>query len=347
MLILTQKMDRNDSILGFFHRWVEEFAKNCEKVIVICLYEGKHNLPENVQVLSLGKESGVSKLKYIFRFYKYIWQYRKDYENVFVHMNQIYVILSSFLWKFLGKKIGLWYAHGGISKSLKMAERRTNIVFTSTPSGFRLKSAKIRIVGQGIDANVFKADRNKRDKSIFKITTVGRISPIKDYETLIYSLETARTKLGNLKVDIIGEACTEDDKKYLLDLKKIISSYDLDGVVNFVGPLSNEEVVPYLQRSDLFVNMSHTGSLDKAILEAMACGLSVLTCNEALLALDLKNKDDLMFVKNDVKDLSDKILKNYLMSAEDRIKLEEYLSAFVSNTFSLDLLIAKIIKNYG
>ena len=55
LLILTQKVDINDDILGFFHRWIEEFAKRCEKVIVICLQEGRHDLPSNVKVLSLGK----------------------------------------------------------------------------------------------------------------------------------------------------------------------------------------------------------------------------------------------------------------------------------------------------
>ena len=58
LLIITQKVDRNDPILGFFHRWLEEFAKNCEQVTVICLYKREYNLPGNVKVLSLGKESG-------------------------------------------------------------------------------------------------------------------------------------------------------------------------------------------------------------------------------------------------------------------------------------------------
>jgi len=37
ILILTQKIDKNDDILGFFHGWVAEFAQHCEKVTVIAL----------------------------------------------------------------------------------------------------------------------------------------------------------------------------------------------------------------------------------------------------------------------------------------------------------------------
>src|SRR3989338_44123 len=58
ILIVTQAVDSADSDLGFFHRWIEEFAKRFERVIVICLKEGQHRLPENVSVYSLGKESG-------------------------------------------------------------------------------------------------------------------------------------------------------------------------------------------------------------------------------------------------------------------------------------------------
>ena len=112
LLILTQKVDKNDAILGFFHSWILEFAKNYEKVTVICLYEGEHNLPNNVKVLSLGKEKGVSKITYLYNFYKFIFQERKNYDKVFVHMNQIYIILGGLFWKLSGKEIGLWYAHG-------------------------------------------------------------------------------------------------------------------------------------------------------------------------------------------------------------------------------------------
>jgi hypothetical protein len=65
LLIITQKVDINDPILGFFHRWIEEFAKHCEKITVICLYKGTYNLPNNVKVLSLGKEEGVIYIGFI------------------------------------------------------------------------------------------------------------------------------------------------------------------------------------------------------------------------------------------------------------------------------------------
>ncbi len=56
LLILTQKVDKNDDILGFFHGWIAEFARYCEKVTVVALEVHEYDLPRNVKVLSLGKE---------------------------------------------------------------------------------------------------------------------------------------------------------------------------------------------------------------------------------------------------------------------------------------------------
>ena len=68
-LIITQIIDKDDPILGFFHRWVEEFAKHIDHIDVICLKKGEHTLPSNVSVYSLGKEGGESRIKYTFRVY--------------------------------------------------------------------------------------------------------------------------------------------------------------------------------------------------------------------------------------------------------------------------------------
>ena len=104
LLVCTQKIDRNDPVLGFFHRWIEEFSKHYESLVVICLEKGEYVLPKNVKVLSLGKEKNklttnyllltTAKLKYVWNFYKCIFKFRRDYDAVFVHMNQEYVILG-------------------------------------------------------------------------------------------------------------------------------------------------------------------------------------------------------------------------------------------------------------
>jgi len=55
LLIITQKLDERDSVLGFFVGWVRELAKHFPQIIVVCLEKGEYDLPANVRGLSLGK----------------------------------------------------------------------------------------------------------------------------------------------------------------------------------------------------------------------------------------------------------------------------------------------------
>src|SRR3989344_6843889 len=104
LLIVTQAVDLDDSVLGFFHGWIEEFSKHAEQVKVVCLKEGKHNLPSNVEVFSLGKESAsgsrfLKRIRYIVCFIRYIVKNRSEYDTVFVHMNPEYVVLGGIFWR--------------------------------------------------------------------------------------------------------------------------------------------------------------------------------------------------------------------------------------------------------
>ena len=130
LLICTQKVDRDDPVLGFFVHWIEKLAERYELVTVICKEKGDYDLPNNVRVLSLGKETGRSLFKYIFRFFTYTFRYRHNYDVVFVHMNQEYVLLGSVIWRLLGKKIMLWRNHAKGSLLTRIAVLFSHKVFS-------------------------------------------------------------------------------------------------------------------------------------------------------------------------------------------------------------------------
>ena len=71
LLIITQKVNKNDPVLGFFHTWIKELATKFESIEVICLEKGHFDLPQNVTVYSLGKEHGVTRLGYIKNFFRF------------------------------------------------------------------------------------------------------------------------------------------------------------------------------------------------------------------------------------------------------------------------------------
>jgi len=82
IIIITQKIDKNDTVLGFFHTWLTELSTKFESVEVICLEKGKFDLPKNVTVYSLGKERGVSKISFVKNLYKYLFLIKKIFSKI-------------------------------------------------------------------------------------------------------------------------------------------------------------------------------------------------------------------------------------------------------------------------
>jgi glycosyltransferase involved in cell wall biosynthesis len=343
LLILTQKVDVTDSNLGFFHQWIEEFAKKCEQVIVVCLFEGKHDLAGNVRVLSLGKESGTSRMRYLRRFYSYIWKERGNYDAVFVHMNQIYVILGGLIWRALGKRIGLWYAHGSTPFSLRFAALLAHDIFTSTIQSFRIRSPKVRVIGHGIDTESFSYIARERKPAPILVSW-GRISPVKDYETLIEAVALLRAQGILARARLIGSPGTPEQEKYLQNLKKYAAMKGLEEAVVFPGPVSHQKLPGVLADVDMFVHTSQTGSLDKAPLEAMATGLPVFTCNESVRSvLPPAARDMFSFASHDASMLAEEIRSFALCAEEERIALSKLFREVVREGHRLEGCIIHIM----
>jgi glycosyltransferase involved in cell wall biosynthesis len=330
LLIITQVVDSNHPILGFFHRWIEEFSKHCTELHVICLEEGTHSLPPHVTVHSLGKESGNGRFIYLTRFFYLIWSLRHQYDGVFVHMNQIYVILGAPLWHLLGKKIGLWYAHGSVPTSLRLAERYTDVIFTCSKDSFKLPSKKVLVTGHGIDTEKFRSLSIKKD---IDLITVGRITESKQIDTLIEIVATLRTT-HPVTLTIVGAAVTDSETAYQKQLMEIIQSKNLTDAVYFMGKVVQSDLPALLDRAKVFVTTAQNGSLDKAMLEPMALGLPIISMAPGSKSLPLG--DDQVDTKATFIIQLEKVLESGVF---ERPAYRDY----IQNNHSLKTLIPKII----
>jgi glycosyltransferase involved in cell wall biosynthesis len=343
ILIITQKVDINDPVLGFFHQWIVEFSKRVEHVYVICLEKGQYDLPKNVKVFSLGKEDGVSKIKYTLNFYKYIWNLRKKYDSVFVHMNQEYVLLGGIFWRIFGKKFGFWYSHKSVSLKLVVAEILSNIIFSASKESFRLKSNKLFVAGHGIDLNMFSNINNESNHN--RLLFLGRISPIKDLETSILALRNLRGAGLDFNLDIIGSTSGVEDLRYLNKIKELVKSLGLSESVRFLGPVRNIDLPKILKSYFAMTHTSNTGSLDKVVLECMLSEVFVFSSNDSTKSI-LKDYPNLLFKSGDHSSLSKKIQLLSQMDPEFRQDILLKCKKIVSDDHGLEGLIVKILKKY-
>lgn len=339
LLIITQKVDKNDQLLGFFIEWIALFAQKFEKITVLCLEKGKYNLPSNIRVFSMGKDKGASKFKLLFNFYFLLFATHKDYDSVLVHMNPLWVVLGGWYWHLTQKKIFFWYTSGGVTTKLKLAEKFADTIFTASSESFRLSSNKVIVTGHGINTELFKPSKDTEPdlatRFSLKILSVGRIAPVKNYETLIGAAKILTDKNVVFSITIVGEAPLKRDKKYEENLKSEIKNLKLKDNFNFIGKVDRENLPAYYQSHDIFVHLSKTGSLDKTLLEAMSCGIRVLSSNDAARSFLPEN---LIFEEDNPPDLANKIIEIKNSAPETRLR------DYVVENHNLNGLVNKISK---
>ncbi len=346
LLVITQKANENDPILGFFCRWIVEFAGHFESVKVLCLEEGAHAFPANVTVSSLGKEKGTSRASQLAHFYRYIWQERKNYDAVFIHMNPIYAVFGGWFWKISNKKVALWYTHKAVDAKLRIAERFVDVIFTAANESFTLKTPKKRVVGHGIDVGRYASAKRVKEMGSepISIVSVGRITPIKDCGTLIEAVRILKGKWDKrFTVKFIGSPATSSDKEYAVKVKGLVEKYDLKNIVSFIGDVKPVNMPVEYSRADITVNLTPTGGIDKAVLESMAAGVPALTSNVAFKGYFDQARpglsDKLIFEHGDAEDLAGKIITVF---SGDLLSVGRDLQKAAMEKSDLPNLVAKI-----
>ena len=339
LVIITQRVDEADDILGFFVDWIREFAKHYSNVSVITLASGRYNLPANVKVYSLGKERGRSKIFWPFILYWRLFQLVPKSDGIFAHMSPLFAISAWPVAFVFNKRIILWYLHKSVTARLKLANILSSRIVTANRDSLYLKSQKIVEVGHGIDIEKFQCIRNWDNKEI-NILSVGRISPIKNYETLISAV--SQIDYPSLKISIIGRPFYSHDDEYEARLKRMVNDLNLGDRVKFSGFISHNEIAPYYCQAQICVGLTPKGGIDKVILEAMAADCLVLTSNSVMAKYLGDYAGQLTFNHDDASHLKERLENLFALPAIEKEKISRYLRESVQKYHSLSNCVNRI-----
>jgi N-acetylgalactosamine-N,N'-diacetylbacillosaminyl-diphospho-undecaprenol 4-alpha-N-acetylgalactosaminyltransferase len=111
----------------------------------------------------------------------------------------------------------------------------------------------------------------KIDENTNYIITVGRLIPTKRHRDLLLAFSKIHTELENTKLLLLGDGELKED------LMQYANELDISSKVIFLGNVDNPFY--YLKRSKLFVMTSELEGFPNVLIEAMACGLPVISSN--------------------------------------------------------------------
>lgn len=176
------------------------------------------------------------------------------------------LLLKNSRWRIFIKKLILDKSTINIVRSKEMFNKASKLV----------PNTNIKILpGKGVDINKFKPDhslKENKNKKI-KILFVGRLHQIKGLNYLIKAFSYLNQKYASSRLIIVGDGEIKDDLIVLARKKGCLDD------VEFVGEVNHDRLHKYYQKSDIFVLPSLSEGLSNVLMEAMACGLPVVTTN--------------------------------------------------------------------
>lgn len=142
--------------------------------------------------------------------------------------------------------------------------------------------AHIEVVGNGVDIERFKPVDRQTTRAALRIElhakviiSVGGLVPRKGFHRVIEVLPELRIAHPHLKLLIVGGPSPEGNNR--LQLERQVDDLGLQDCVVFLGPVKPDQLPNLLSAADVFVLATSNEGWANVFLEAMACGLPVVT----------------------------------------------------------------------
>jgi len=213
---------------------------------------------------------------------------------------------------------------------------------------YNTESEKITVIPRGIDLELF--NKNNLDDTFIKqfknkydldnkliVSSVGRVTQLKDYETFIKAIAIVKQTLPNVIALIVG-GVRDDKREYQNSLETLVQKLNLNNNIIFTGSQSN--IAEVYSISDVVVSSSKKPeSFGRAVAEAIALNTPVIATNHGgVRDIIIENENGYFFEVGDVRELASNILK------ARNLNFDGY--NYISTNFSLGNMVDKTIKVY-
>lgn len=138
------------------------------------------------------------------------------------------------------------------------------------------QNSDVEIIGNMINENIFYPALHKEKGSVFQIFTTGYYSFIKDFPTLFKAIHYL-IENGHADIRLIVGVTYTWSASQKNDLLELAKEYQILDYCKFEYQIPRDKIAEYYRQSDVYVSTSIIETFGIASLEAMFCGIPVIS----------------------------------------------------------------------
>jgi glycosyltransferase involved in cell wall biosynthesis len=245
-------------------------------------------------------------------------------------------IISNLLSKFVCKRASQGIAISNAVKSylIKRGEVPSGYKVDVVHYGFQ-KDISINAAGLGLITNIMNGQNSN-----YKIGTIGRLVPQKDYPTLLSAFSHVLKSVPNIELFVVGEGYLQND---LIDLSK---SLGINDKVHWIG--KTEYINVFLSKIDLFILPSKYEGFGLVLLEAMVAKKPIIAANNSAIPEVLGKTYGGLFLTGDVNALAQQIKTVIRDNSFSERLVQSYASQLsLFDPSEMNINIEKVYTNAG
>lgn len=190
-------------------------------------------------------------------------------------------------------------------------------VYRKTPSVAVSESTKKELIEMGLTEDNITVIHNSVDHSLYRpedrengkpftIGFLGRIKKYKSIDHVLQAFDMIKTRIPDAQLLVVG------DGDYLPALKKTASKMNCRNDITFTGYVSGEEKVKHINKMDVVVNPSPKEGWGLTVIEANACGKTVVGADvPGLRDSIIHNRTGLLYEYGDIEALMIHLFRLY------------------------------------
>lgn len=186
---------------------------------------------------------------------------------------------------------------------------------------YKCPPAKLFLVENGVNTELFSPKKQTGRDNIIKLLHVGVIRELKNIEKSIYVLTSLKNMGVGAQLSLVGNG----NPWYIKSLKSLSRKLLVEDKIKWIGYIPYPQLAETYHKNDILLLLSHSEGLPKVVLEALSCGLKVVS-SKSFYSSDILMKNIFWVDNND----SPQEIANKIIQISQKNTSTEFLRKFFS-----------------